>query len=203
MGGSPLNGVDPSGFDCGWFPNFLDPGSCVRKGLTHPAGPWVVGGGVFAAGVVTGGFAWAAWGPEAGVTVAGAEGSVTEAEAPQIVGALNETEYAVVNGESCSGEGITILGKLKDTAQYSGKPGFNVLDDALNARGEEYWWGANKAWLDRAIARGSEFRLVSDPTLRNVMAPNWSNLLKWGPLSAYGRELAYLFLRGQTWTRGQ
>ncbi|HEY0069703.1 MAG TPA: hypothetical protein VGE04_07025 [Chloroflexia bacterium] len=100
--------------------------------------------------------------------------------------------------------GVTIIGKLKDTAKYLDEPGYNVLENALARRGESFWWGSNKAWLDRAIARGGEIRLVSPLTVRNVVAPSLRDFLRWGPLSVYGREISYLTLRGELWrvTRG-
>ena len=100
VGGNPTNLRDPWGLDgCGWFPNFFDANSCVRKGLDTEAGKWVAGVGVVAAGgvviicIASGVCEVAAAGA---AVVGGAEaGVVAENELPTV------TENALVP-ESCS-----------------------------------------------------------------------------------------------------
>jgi nudix-type nucleoside diphosphatase (YffH/AdpP family) len=52
---------------------------------------------------------------------------------------------------------ITVLGKLKDTARYAGRPGYNVLYDLSNWSQDQ-----NLEWLTNSIYRGDIFLLVSN-----------------------------------------
>ena len=51
---------------------------------------------------------------------------------------------------------ITVLGKLNDTIQFLGVPGFNVL--ALDG---DWSFDRNIAFLEAAVTRGDHFLLVS------------------------------------------
>jgi len=51
---------------------------------------------------------------------------------------------------------ITVLGKVKDTIEYIGKEGYNVLE-----RNNNYSFVSNLLWLEEAILRGDKFLLVS------------------------------------------
>ena len=80
---------------------------------------------------------------------------------------------------------VTVLGRYRGgTEAFVGKPGFNVLD--LPGKGTGRWyWSRNRAFIDDAIARGDEVRLVTDPH-----APLYSGG------NVYQRELRYLRDRG-------
>ena len=80
---------------------------------------------------------------------------------------------------------VAVLGRYHGgTDAHVGKPGFNVLDLPSNGTGR-WWWSRNRAFLDDAIARGDEIRLVTNPH-----APLYSGG------NVYQRELRYLRDRG-------
>jgi hypothetical protein len=82
---------------------------------------------------------------------------------------------------------VTVLGRYSGgTDVFVGKPGFNVLDQPSKGTGRWYW-SRNRAFIDDAIARGDEFRLVTDP-----YAPLYSGG------NVYQRELRYLRDLGYT-----
>jgi hypothetical protein len=56
---------------------------------------------------------------------------------------------------------ITIIGSSRDTAEYFGRPGFNVLN--LDGIPEAQWRAINTRWIDDAVERGDEIWLVTDP----------------------------------------
>ena len=113
VGGNPTNLRDPWGLDgCGWFPNFFDANSCVRKGLDTEAGKWVAGVGVVAAGGVV------------IICIASGVCEVAAAGAAVVGGAEAEnqlatvTENAVVNGEACSMDAVSVFhGSIKNGAE--------------------------------------------------------------------------------------
>lgn len=51
---------------------------------------------------------------------------------------------------------ITVLGKLKDTKEYIGKDGYNVL-----AESDGWTQRLNAEWLLEAVKRGDKFLIVS------------------------------------------
>ena len=80
---------------------------------------------------------------------------------------------------------VTVLGRyVGGTERYLGEPGFNVLN--APARGTGRWnWTRNKRFIDDAIERGDELRLVTDPHKPLYSGGN-----------DYQRELDYLRKRG-------
>jgi RHS repeat-associated protein len=58
---------------------------------------------------------------------------------------------------------VTVLGRYSGgTDAFVGKPGFNVLD--LPSKGTGRWyWSRNRAFIDDAITRGDDIRLVTNP----------------------------------------
>lgn len=58
---------------------------------------------------------------------------------------------------------VTVLGRYKGgTENFIGEPGFNVLNNP--ARGTGRWnWTRNKRFIDHAIERDDEIRLVTNP----------------------------------------
>lgn len=58
---------------------------------------------------------------------------------------------------------VTVLGRYRGgTDAFVGKPSFNVLD--LPSKGTGRWyWSRNRAFIDDAIARSDEIRLVTNP----------------------------------------
>ena len=83
------------------------------------------------------------------------------------------------------GQNVTVLGRYKGgTERFIGKPGFNVLN--VPSRGPGRWnWTRNKRFIDNAIKRGDEIRLVTNP-----YAPIYSGG------NVFQRELTYLKHRG-------
>lgn len=73
-----------------------------------------------------------------------------------------------------------------------------------NKIADEFWETVNKPWLDDAIMRGDNFRLVSSPTnaraiyvtddLRNFVLDANGNKIK----SIFGREITHLQTKGYT-----
>lgn len=51
----------------------------------------------------------------------------------------------------------TVIGRVKDTAQYLGKEGYDVLTNPAPT------WGENLEWLHKAFNNGQTFKLVTDP----------------------------------------
>lgn len=80
---------------------------------------------------------------------------------------------------------ITVLGRFKGgTEKYIGEPGYNALN--LPSKGAGRWnWTRNKRFLDDAIERGDEIRLVTNPNARQFSGGN-----------VFQRELRYLRDRG-------
>jgi len=82
---------------------------------------------------------------------------------------------------------VTVLGRFKGGVDsYVGKPGFNTLNLPKTGTGRWYW-SRNKAFIDDAIERGDEIRLVTDPTKPLYQGGN-----------TYQLELRYLRDRGYT-----
>ena len=69
---------------------------------------------------------------------------------------------------------VTVLGKLNDTIQFLGVPGFNVL-----ALGDDWSFDRNIAFLEAAVTRGDYFLLVSVDAAGGI----------------YGEELEWLVAR--------
>lgn len=80
---------------------------------------------------------------------------------------------------------VTVLGRyVGGTEHYIGEPGFNVLN--VPGKGAGRWnWTRNKRFIDDAIERGDEIRLVTNP---------YKPLYSGG--NTYQRELKYLNKRG-------
>jgi hypothetical protein len=80
-----------------------------------------------------------------------------------------------------SGRQVTVLGRYKGgTERFIGKPGVNVLN--VPSKGPNKWnWTRNKRFMDNAIKRGDEIRLVTNPH-----APIYSGG------NVFQRELKYL-----------
>jgi RHS repeat-associated protein/uncharacterized repeat protein (TIGR01451 family) len=98
------------------------------------------------------------------------------------LGQLGKARRALGAADDVGGAGqVTVLGRYRGgTEAFVGKPGFNVLD--LPAQGHGRWyWSRNRAFIDDAIGRGDEIRLVTDPH-----APLYSGG------NVYQRELRYL-----------
>jgi len=90
---------------------------------------------------------------------------------------------------------VTVLGRYSGgTDAFVGKPGFNVLD--LPSKGTGRWyWSRNRAFIDDAIARGDELRLVTDP-----YAPLYSGGNVYQRELRYLRDLGYTFQQsGDSW----
>jgi len=105
---------------------------------------------------------------------------------PQIVVA---TAVAAETAEAAGGAGqVTVLGRFTGGVDaYVGKPGFNTLN--LPKSGTGRWnWTRNKSFIDDAINRGDEIRLVTNPNEPLYQGGN-----------TFQRELRYLQDRGYTW----
>lgn len=95
-------------------------------------------------------------------------------------------EAGVETGAAGSGS-VTVLGRYTGGVDaYVGKPGFNTLDLPFKGTGRWYW-SRNKAFIDDAIERGDELRLVTNPNAPLYQGGN-----------VYQRELRYLRDRGFT-----
>lgn len=83
---------------------------------------------------------------------------------------------------------VTVLGRYTGGVDsYVGKPGFNTLN--LPFKGAGRWnWTRNKRFIDGAIERGDEIRLVTNPNEPLYQGGN-----------TFQRELRYLQDRGYTW----
>ena len=83
---------------------------------------------------------------------------------------------------------VTVLGRCTGgVGAYVGKPGFNTLN--LPFKGAGRWnWTRNKSFIDDAIERGDEIRLVTNPNEPLYQGGN-----------TFQRELRYLQDRGYTW----
>lgn len=95
-----------------------------------------------------------------------------------------------VAAEAATTGQVTVLGRyLGGTEAYVGKDGFNVL--GLPFKGSGRWnWTRNKRFMDDALERGDELRLVTDPNRPLYSGGN-----------VYQRELKYLQDRGYTWQK--
>jgi hypothetical protein len=80
---------------------------------------------------------------------------------------------------------VNVLGRyIGGTERYLGEPGFNVLN--VPGKGTGRWnWTRNKRFIDDAIERGDEIRLVTNPSKPLYSGGN-----------TYQRELKYLNKRG-------
>lgn len=113
-----------------------------------------------------------------------AERASSEGETSASIG--SPTRAGGVPGSAESGQ-VTVLGRYTGGVDaYVGKPGFNTLDLPFKGTGRWYW-SRNKAFIDDAIERGDEIRLVTDP---------YKPLYQGG--NVYQRELRYLRDRGYT-----
>lgn len=100
--------------------------------------------------------------------------------------ASGAAEAGVEAGAAGSGQ-VTVLGRFTGGVDaYVGKPGFNTLDLPFKGTGRWYW-SRNKAFIDDAIERGDELRLVTNPNEPLYQGGN-----------VYQRELRYLRDRGYT-----
>jgi hypothetical protein len=101
---------------------------------------------------------------------------------PLIHLAVEEAPRAISGAGEVLGSGeVTVLGRYRGgTEAFVGKPGFKELDLPSNGTGRWYW-SRNRAFIDDAITRGDEIRLVTDPH-----APLYSGG------NVYQRELRYL-----------
>jgi hypothetical protein len=103
--------------------------------------------------------------------------------------------------------GINILrspkwGQIKNKYKSVNAKGETIYD--WNKIADEFWETVNKPWLDDAIARGDDFRLVSNPLdtkaiyvtddLGNFVLDVSGNKIK----SIFGREIDYLKSKGYT-----
>lgn len=83
----------------------------------------------------------------------------------------------------------------KKSLDFGAKPGeFNVLNvpDDLNKAPDQFWNEYNKPFLDQAIARGDDIRLVSEPVPELLKKPT-------GELTGFGREFQYLEKQGYSY----
>ena len=114
--------------------------------------------------------------------------------APKIASALEWTFRGLRGGaakattevaEEVATRQVTVLGRyIGGTERYIGEPGFNVLN--VPGKGAGRWnWTRNKRFIDDAIERGDEIRLVTNP---------YKPLYSGG--NTYQRELKYLNQRG-------
>jgi hypothetical protein len=94
-------------------------------------------------------------------------------------------QATLVHNMACS-----VLGRKVDVRDYRGKAGFNVLDLPDKGAGR-YRWSRNKKWIDEAIERGDEIRIVgTDPTAPIYRGGNFLQ-----------REIRYLRDRGYTFRK--
>ena len=119
--------------------------------------------------------------------------TTTTGDAQAIDGALSSIQRAGVAAETAelaAGEArqVTVLGRYTGGVDaYVGKPGFNTLN--LPFKGTGRWnWTRNKSFIDDAIERGDEIRLVTNPNEPLYQGGN-----------TFQRELRYLQDRGYTW----
>jgi len=105
-------------------------------------------------------------------------------------GIVVATGVAAEGAEAAAGGArqVTVLGRYTGGVDaYVGKPGFNTLN--LPKSGTGRWnWTRNKRFIDDAIDRGDEIRLVTNPNEPLYQGGN-----------TFQRELRYLQDRGYTW----
>lgn len=141
----------------------------------HPANPWLVAAGFAAPFVIL-------TLPE---VVAARGGALLVEEGIALRSGAAVTSGATAN---TAARQVTVLGRFRGgTETYMGKPGFNVLDLPSKGAGR-YWWTRNKRFIDDALDRGDELRLVTNPNQPLYQGGN-----------VYQRELKYLQDRGYRW----
>jgi hypothetical protein len=150
----------------------------------HPGCPWEL---LWLASFIPGGAI--ARGPGLAAKTSLTAGRATTAtKATAETAAKSATAEAGVEAGAAGSRQVTVLGRFTGGVDaYVGKPGFNTLDLPFKGTGRWYW-SRNKAFIDEAIERGDEIRLVTNPNRPLYQGGN-----------VYQRELRYLRNRGYTW----
>jgi hypothetical protein len=139
---------------------------------------------------------------------------LTDAATTTVTGVLDNVNTIATRGQII--EGITKMGANQGGINILRSPQWAIIQakykSILEAGDElgywkkvtdEFWNVANKPWLDEAIARGDQFRFVSDPTLeeaiyvtkgKNFVLDNLGHKIR----SIFGREIEYLKSNGYT-----
>jgi hypothetical protein len=102
-----------------------------------------------------------------------------------VIGTVGRSGAAVGSGASTAAKEITILGRTLNVDEFVGKPGHNTLSISIKQGPGSWNWTRNKRFIDDAIERGDEIRLVTDPFEPLYRGGNY-----------YQRELKYLRDRG-------